>query len=372
MSAYLDRGWKVTVAARHLPRAKEVLAALQKIGKKRLAVVQAPIFLHRAKVFEKQPVSLADVFAQIGFADGQIWRPVIRAWRRLLDEAVPDVVLSDFAPSLNVVATGHCRLFVIGNGWTVPPEGVLPTFENILNDASTSEVSDHIVEALEIASDGRSRLSTFSDLLRGDANFVCTLPQLDPYRLQRAGEHYWPVEISKPGPVPVGTRDLIAVYLPEEHPALSLVQTVAEQLPWKFRAYVGDTNRVSTERLLFASEPLNLSELLPSARLAVHHGGLGMANWCLINRVPQLIFPTDMEKLLVGRGIENANAGLITDRRIAADDLFAMIKSLSGAPIPQPDISAMQTVTDTETLTHLLQKSCDPRSMKPPERKPSG
>lgn len=356
-SAYLSRGWKVTVAARHVLRVKEALSFLLDQHNCRLSVLQAPIFLHRAPITPRPPVSLAEIFARTGFADARLCRPVIRAWCRLLDAIAPDIVLSDFAPSLNVAVAGNCPLLVIGNGWTIPPKQGLPTFAGRTHDSATREAGDRIVKVLQGASEGRWQGSSFCDLLRGDANFVCTLPQLDPYCPHRTGEHYWPVEIPSADTIQASVRDDVIVYLPGDHPALSLVCAVAERLPWRFHVYAGSADHTPDGHLLFSSQPLNLNALLPSACLAIHHGGLGMANWCLVHRVPQVIFPTDTEKFLVGRGVIGAGAGLMVGTSAAASDTVKNMELLARHALVSPDIKGMQTTSDIDTLTALLRAS---------------
>ena len=357
VSAYLARDWKITVAARHIPRVREALSFFLSQDGDRLSIVQAPIFLHRAPIISSPPVSLTDIFVHAGFADARLCRPVIRAWRRLLDEIAPDIVLSDFAPSLNVAARGKCPVLVIGNGWTIPPMRELPTFAGAPEDSTTRDTSEQIIEALWIASDRHWQAPSFCDLLRGDANFVCTLPRLDPYHRYRTGEHYWPVEIPPVKAGQTGSRGAVLVYLPGDHSALPLVEALAENLPWRVHAYVGSVPHLSERRLLFSSKPLNLPALLPSARLAIHHGGLGIANWCLIHGVPQMIFPTDTEKLLIGRGVMETGSGLVVDISVTPNEMREQVERLSHLSLARPDTGGMQTTSDIETLAALLTAS---------------
>ena len=358
VAGYLAQGWNVTVAARHVPHAKEALSSFHSTDD-RVSVVQAPIFLHHAPAAGKALVSLADIFAHIGFADPALCRPVVRAWRRLLQRTAPHVVLSDFAPSLNVAVAGDCPVIAIGNGWTIPPQGDLPTFLGKWNDSGTREACGRIVDALRAASDGKWLPSSFTQLLRGDETFLCTFPQLDPYRQNRDKEHYWPIEM----PAPQGhrtVRDMGVLYLPSDHPMLSPVQAVAERLPWPIHAYAGSADHASQGRLHFSKQPLDLPGVLPSARVALHHGGLGMANWCLIHRVPQMIFPTDIEKSLIGRGLESAKAGVVCNLSLTAEGLVKTIERLADSSLPPPDTSGMRTQSDVQTLSALLAVSSGP------------
>lgn len=193
-------------------------------------------------------------------------------------------------------------------------------------------------------------------MLRRDAAFVCTLPQLDPYCRHRGSEHYWPVEI----PIPAaqhGPRNDVIVYLPGDHPAMSLVDAAAEQSPWRFLAYSGTNRSVPKRGLQLSDVPLDLFHLLPKARIAIHHGGLGTANWCLIHRVPQVIFPMDMEKLLIARGLRRARAGVICDASLPPSDFANLLTQFADSSAPAADTATMRTRSDAETLCALLQAS---------------
>ncbi len=357
VAAYLAQGWKITVAARHVTRVNEALRGIPHLEDHHLSIIQAPIFLHRAPVSQTPPVSLAEIFVNAGFVDVRLCRPVIRAWHRLLDEIAPDVVLSDFAPSLNVVASGMCPLLVIGNGWTIPPAHELPTFAGLRGDPVSRESGERIVDTLRAASGGRLQASSFCDLLRGDANFVCTLPQLDPYHRYRAKEYYWPVEIPPPSTEQTNVKDVVAVYLPSDHPALPLVGTLARNLPWRFSVYAGPMSRPPERNMLFSSKPLNLCALLPLTRLAIHHGGLGMANWCLVHCVPQIILPTDTEKLLTGREVMRTGSGFVAEPSVRLKNIVEQAKRLSDLSLSRPDIDSMQTASDIDTLAALISAS---------------
>jgi UDP:flavonoid glycosyltransferase YjiC (YdhE family) len=352
VDAYLARGWTVTVAARHLAKAREIVSSAFADQDEPPSVVQAPIFLHHAPALPKPPASLAHLFGHIGFADPALCRPVIRAWRRLIDAVKPDLILSDFAPSLNVAANSEIPLFVIGNGWTIPPAGRLPAFREGF-DPSVDEVGQIVVRTLQTASEGLWRGSDFCETLRRDIVFICTLPELDPYRQHREHEHYWPIEIPTPAARHANCGDVI-VYLPGDHPALSLIAAAAARLPWHFQTYTGTSDHGSPHGFRRSVVPLDLATLLPKARLAIHHGGLGMANWCLSHRVPQAIFPMDLEKLLVGQGVEQAKAGALIAAQTPPDALSETWRQVADQPVPPHASEGMQTTSGAETLKALL------------------
>jgi rhamnosyltransferase subunit B len=63
--------------------------------------------------------TLADVLARQGFDDAKALFAAAERWHLLLEKIKPDLVISDFSPTLNLVARGRPPLVVIGNGFTV-------------------------------------------------------------------------------------------------------------------------------------------------------------------------------------------------------------------------------------------------------------
>jgi hypothetical protein len=69
------------------------------------------------------------------------------------------------------------------------------------------------------------------------------------------------------------------------------------------------------------------------------------------------MFPTDMEKLLIGRQVEGAKPGLVCDKRTTAKDFMRSVRLRAEDPLASLDTSAMQTTSDVDTLTALLNAS---------------
>ena len=105
---YLERGWTIVAALRLRHAAQELFAETfgASLANGRLKVVQAPIFLHRSRG-PTDASSLAELFAHIGFAEPELWAPVVSAWERLIALHRPDAIISDMAPSLNLAASGR-------------------------------------------------------------------------------------------------------------------------------------------------------------------------------------------------------------------------------------------------------------------------
>ena len=355
---YLERGWTI-VAALRLRQAGQALFArtfAASLGNGRLTVVQAPIFLHRRRGAQSTS-SLAEIFAHIGFAEPELWMPVVSAWERLIALHRPDAIISDIAPSLNLAASGRLPVVVIGNGWTIPPnvDGAASFSNEIGPTVSANAAAVRVVEAAFTLTRGRHSSSRFSDLLRGRANMVCTLQAFDPYAKDREESYFWPFEIPGAGGEEK-TRERGFIYLPQKHPALPVVLAVVAAGDLEYDAYL-DGFDPACRNLRVAAQPLDLSRILSKAVLAIHHGGLGTAIECWVNRVPQLVLPLDTEKMIVGAGVAEAHAGGILRPDIRQGELQAMIEKVARLSVSDPDCSRMATTRPEESLGKLCHET---------------
>jgi len=355
---YLERGWTI-VAALRLRQAAQTLFATKfaaSLADGRLIVVQAPIFLHRSR----GPInasSLAEIFAHIGFAETELWTPVVSAWERLITLHRPDAIISDMAPSLNLAASGRLPVIVIGNGWTIPPATHGPAMFEVRSRAPNSAVAAaaRVVETAFKVSEGRHSSDRFCDLLRGKANIVCTLKAFDPYAGDRDDGYFWPFEI--PTASGVGrARKRGFIYLPPKHPALPAVLAAVAAGELEFDAYF-EGLQPSCPNLRAAQRPLNLSKLLPETALAIHHGGLGTAIECWVNRVPQLICPLDTEKEIIGRGVEHGRAGSMLRHNMRGDEFQGAVERIMHLSVEDPDYSGMVTPNPKATLDVVRQQT---------------
>lgn len=358
IARYLADDWTVVAALRLRHTAEAHFAPLfpVELATGRLVVVQAPIFLHRRRAMRAS--SLAEMFAQIGFAEPELLTPVVRAWERLLLAHQPDALISDIAPSLNLAAAGRMPVVVIGNGWTIPPDTEKAALFDERPDArlAANRAAAMVAESVRRVTDGRSGSERFSDLLRGTDNFICTLPVFDPYEGQRREPYHWPFEI------PSSARSLDreptgVIYLPRDHPALPAVFDAISKGTRAFTGYFsGDVP--ARANLHVSPVPLDLAEMLPRSAVAIHHGGLGTAINCWVHRVPQVVLPADTEKMVVGRGLQRSKAGIALPIQASAQQMLLAIKSAAAVSVDEPNRTRMATLDPKDTLA-ALSKRCD-------------
>lgn len=351
---YLKNDWKVVSALRQRHAAEAYFSTIfpGDLADGRLIIVQAPIFLHRRRSMRSS--SLAELFAQIGFAEHELLGPVARSWERLLAIYQPDAIISDFAPCLNLAAAGRATVTVIGNGWTVPPDTERASLFDQRSGAqeAADQAALRVAETASRVTGGRYQSSRFSSLLRGTHNLVCTLGALDPYARQRREPYFWPFEIP-----PGSQREKVRteqgiIYLPRGHPMLPVLFRAISTGVRQFAGYLGGDLPV-VANLLVSPIPIDLTQALPRSVLAIHHGGLGTAIGCWAQCVPQIVLPMDSEKMIVGHGLQRSGAGMIGHRDAGPKRLAALIERAALLSVERPDCSGMMTTNPEDTLAAL-------------------
>lgn len=313
VAALLADKWTVVAAVRDLKNGHAVFGSIDPVLRhRRFAIGQAPIFLHRATPLRDRPSSLAEILAHAGFASAPFLRPVIETWRQLIEAVNPQVIVGDFSPSVVAASRGNTPVIMTGNGWTIPPDGspLPPLPIRPYHAAAARDAEDRICSAIEEASDGRWRPARFASLLRGDTNFVYTSALLDPYRDARRDALSWPPNLVIPERrEPIKTAHAV-LYLPKHHVAIDGVLAALGIVGIETHAYLGGLKPVAPQNVIVGAQPIDLAAMLPGARFMLHHGGLGVANWCMAYQVPQVIIPTDLEKSLIAHAIVANRSGV--------------------------------------------------------------
>jgi UDP:flavonoid glycosyltransferase YjiC (YdhE family) len=286
--------------------------------------------------------TFADVLRLFGFHEVERLRQAVTRWTSLLERLRPDLILSDFAPSLRLASGGRIPNVVVANGYTAPPSGQLfmpmRPWEAIVPPRSRTHEGEMLAAVNTVrASSGDPAIDYVADLFHGDATFVCTLAEFDPYARGRNGGHVWPFNVpSISGPSDAEEKRVFA-YFQANHPALPNVIAALGRLGRPAEIYVqgADPRAVAARcarNIGVHPRPADFASVLPRASLLVHHAGLGTAYAGLVAGVPQLVFPLNLEHAITSAGLE-AFGATIRER---------------AAPPPEPArlVSAMTRMID--------------------------
>lgn len=257
---------------------------------------------------------LADVLRLFDFHNVAKLAEAVKRWVDLVNDIEPDLVIADFSPTLALAKAGERPFVVLGNGYTIPPVGrLLPPirpWQETLHAFSRANEA----EVLHAANRVRWRLRLppvdyVADLFGGDRSFVCTIPEFDPYRAYRTVPPMLPFNIAAaPKGAPAGERDRrVFAYLPANHPLLATLMAALGGLDAAVDLYIGDAEGAALPappaNVTRYAQPLPFAEVLPQARLIVHHGGLGTAYAGLLAATPQAALPINLEHTVTARAL---------------------------------------------------------------------
>lgn len=317
--------------------------------------------------------SFADVLNLIGYGNEIGLASRLEAWSGLFAAVRPDLVIGDFSPTMNIAARGRIPSLTIGNGYTMPPGGqamppIRPWQETLEKFSREHEARllTTINKVLRLR--GEEPLPYLSDAFHGDRSFPLTLSIVDPYAAHRAEETVPPFNMPTditPLPKDQRTADGVFFYMPHSHPLLKLAMDALKQSGLQVQAYISGINadsarKNSTARFRISPTPLPFNEVMPKARLLVHHGGLSTAVAGAMAGTPQAILPWNLEHLVTAKRIETLGATRVLNNpakelpgkalaqflvKTARDDTFldAAISAAKSVELGSPE-AGLQTI----------------------------
>lgn len=355
VAALLRDGWGLVAAVRDVRRATPIFGLIDHaVRHQSLVIGQAPIFAHKLATPFSPPGSIAEILANSGFADASRLQPVVAAWEHLIDLVRPDLLLADFAPSAVIAARARMPVIMTGNGWSIPPRGrstaLLPIA--IADERAAANAEQRILEAAANSSGAHWRPNDLSVLLRGDVRFIYTASLLDPYFQSRHDALSCPPNLKifrSSGQVGPGL-----VYLPGYD---AVIERVLEALAIDGRpvsAYLGGQQPRASDNVTVLAEPIDFATQLADARFFLHHGGLGVANWCLAHRIPQTVIPRDLEKALIGQALSAKRAGIYVPYGSTNGTIASAISRTSTLHPPSSFLANMAHTNADQTIGAIV------------------
>jgi rhamnosyltransferase subunit B len=327
------QGHRLTLALHDLGAARAAGLATR-LAATDFAIRQAPRWpLPRGPQVSRIPThSLADVFKLINYHEAPLLYSMARAWRQLFREVSPDLIVADFSPTLRMAVAGECPILVIGNGYTIPPEGrrfppIRPWEPLLPPESAAAEAAVYRAVATTMNGLGYPTVEYVSDLLSGTSTFICTIPEFDPYAAYRDKPTFDPFNlptIDKVVPIDLRPANTAFLYMPGDHPDLPSALDAVLELGLSGAAYIPGLrqplkDRLPSPRFRIFDSPQPLGRILPSVRVLIHHGGLSTAYAGLASATPQLIMTWNLEHLVTARSVKQFGAAIVTTQAQRSD-----------------------------------------------------
>lgn len=275
----------------------------------------------------RPPLStIAEVLVADGFADIPALSAYLGGWRRLLGPLSPSLIISDFAPFANLVASGMAPVLTVGNGYTIPPPGNVCFVGDTPTQLAAAE-HHRLLDAISTATRkvGATAPTSIGEAFRGVANFPLAFPCLDPYigrRPEKALTPYALPHLTKTERSAGAQPTEVFVYLPKMHRSLAPVIRAlsSRKLPATIYAR-GTTSKVQMDsaNIRWLDAPADLATLLPRVNTIVHSGNLGMAHAGLIAGTRQILLPSTVETRLTANSLVRQGAAIALASGVATD-----------------------------------------------------
>lgn len=146
------------------------------------------------------------------------------------------------------------------------------------------------------------------------------------------------------------------VYLPKHHAAIDRVLAALGIVGIETHAYFGGHRPASPQNVTVNAQPIDFAAMLPGARLVIHHGGLGVANWCMAYRTPQAVIPIDLEKSLIAHAVESGEAGISVPLGASSADMAIFLRKVMN--LTPPLLWNGLTHTSPDQTTRAIVDSC--------------
>ncbi len=310
-------GHEVVVVAQNVVKARRAFRDLS------LVTLQCPMNLEKPDPVYRPTPSMAHVLHNSGFSRAESLKARIQSWQELLELIRPDLVVGDYYPTLQLALLDReIGQVVLGNGFTLPPAiKPLPDFSVFQGrkfpkfpqgEEQTLGVINQALQSLRLP-----LLTSLSELWhKRGLCLLKTLEELDHYGDRNDGI-YLGVPPSPRGKKPHwptrGERRIFAYLKPD--------QLVGDLLAGLQRTncqviIAGDglssslENQFSSPSLRFEREAVDLYETLESADLVVNNANHGSSAHSLLEGVPLVMVPQQLEQRLFSSRLQSQGLAL--------------------------------------------------------------
>jgi hypothetical protein len=328
-------GWELGAGLGHVTRLRKIGRALAERGHHPIfavrnlveswsvlkddgfTVVQAPMpnASPRSVKSPWRAAGLADIFIMQGMdRPGDIY-PVVMAWQHLFDLYKPALAISDYSPMMCLAAYGSIPMVVIGDGFTVPPNH-LPEIPKIRPSVDETAPQEDVVAAMAQVQQRRGRPApeSFSRLFECESTWVCTFPELDPYRNHRENQAVGPFD-APPTPLPMPKENRFFAYLGTDYKKFKIASQGISEIGIPGEVYIRraapGTVKVFTDNgIQVHDRPVSMVDTLRNCSVIVHQGGIGTTEVSMAIGRPQVVLTTHLEQNLNGGAVERQGVGV--------------------------------------------------------------
>lgn len=361
------------ICAEFLKQGCEVIWAIPELNHAQQFIQQPNSSFVQSPVWDLPPQSLSysqnygENLLKNGYLYANSLRKHINDWGSLMESHQPDLVVAEHAPTA-LIASRYKGIphVAIGTGFTVPPmsnpmPGLQPWFKipDQLLRQKEQKFLDAVNPVLENA--GCTPLSSVSDIFQEAERFLCTYPEFDHYGTRENIPYHGPVVYSSPNTKPQWPsdgNDNVFLYLNPDNRFLLPVMEQLRIMDFPVLAYIpglSDNERQSLmwKNLRITPDPVNLMDVGQRCRFAVSQAGHNTGTLMLLQGVPLLLCPRQLEQA-------------IWAYRIAEQELGVMISYFD----PEPDFQRkIETILSSDGIRNRVKVIANKYSNSDPHKR---
>jgi UDP:flavonoid glycosyltransferase YjiC (YdhE family) len=317
VEALLEKKYQVVFVARDVGNTEKLF------GAKAVAILQAPIMMHNIANPYRIQYNLSHLLHNTGFAEVRSVFGLVKAWRHVYDYVRPDLVMFDHSPIALLAARAYpWKRIVSGSGFLIPPrKKPLPMMrywqqydqERLLKEENGVLANmNRVLEAVRCPP-----MDAVADLYAADEEFHLSFKELDHYPDRGDATYLGMFSPPNHGVAPVwpegGAKKVFAYLHPyRQLPALLelLAQSRLSTIVYAPEVQVSIKNKHRGNRMVYSSQPLDLTKVAAECDLAITNGTFGTTAAFLLHGRQVLAIPTNLERVMVARRLMAVGAGL--------------------------------------------------------------
>lgn len=315
--SFAARGHQVLMAVKDPASANRLFPRLE------LPFVASPAWLGVVPPETPPAINYAQLLLRVGYRDPGQLAGLVAGWLGLFTLHRPQLLVVDHAPSALLAARiAGIESAHVGTGFLVPPElspmpslqpwRGIPNSELLASELQLLRVINQVLERHD-----SNPLGSLPAMFDASLPYLMTFPELDHYGARDSVRYWGNVQAESIGASPRWPElpgERLFVYLkagvPQGRQLLLALQkmrlptlVVAPDLPQ------GQREELARPHLRFSEGLVNSAELAGEAQLAITNGGHGMVSQLLLQGVPQLLLPRQLEQGMLAHRMQRQELG---------------------------------------------------------------
>ena len=264
--------------------------------------------------------TFGDFIGDCGFGSLPLLASQVQAWRQVMMEQKPDLVVADHAPTALLAARSLSLPSVAtGIAYTVPPS-FLPVTPVLIEGVGEviwpeEDLCANINTILHTY--GCEPVDRFAALYGAGVPLPCSPSLLDPYVNERRERRFMPtLPALKPTEEP---GDEVFAYLSTSDRYDAVLLSALMTCPLKVRAYLPQiepamATLLASRGVMVEPEPVPPALIAARSRVLLHAGNHGMVAMGLKAGLPQVCVPQQLEQYFSALQLQRVGAGVVIEK----------------------------------------------------------